>query len=196
MSGNSAGDQFNHYTDEWIQSIKRAVEQAAYDGVKKSLPDIKAGIKTSFRSAMKEFYDDYSPNTYDRSYTLYNVLKIDDGDTDSGFHFWFDPEEIPFRDGSIGLYEQVFEKGWHGGADHISSEKEAMWGVHPAPETPYTRAPLNYWKRWFDKAEIADPPPEENAYIHFNHYAETDGAVTARTYVDDAIRDALAALRR
>ena len=198
MIEQSAGEQLRGFSDRLLSSLKEAVEKAAVEGVKNSLPGVREGISKSFHDAMKEFYDDYTPNSYDRGYTLYNVLKIDGGNTDRSFHFWFDPEEIPFRDGSIGLYEQVFEKGWHGGADHIAPEKEDRWGVHPRPGTPLTRFPLRIWNRWYDDfdVKISDPPPEENAYIHFNRYAETEGVDTVRTYVNDAIQDALFALIR
>lgn len=112
------------------------------------------------------FYADYSPRRYRRRYSLYDIPDIRTvGDLKIVVDF--DPEGTSFRDGydgEDGLYDQVFRKGWHGGADSGPG--------HPSPGTPYWRAGRNF-SRWGEPAAIAGTSPLEGIDDALTDYERT-----------------------
>ena len=90
---------------------------------------------------------------------MYNLLKIEDGP--DGIKWHYDPSVMAFRNdgrgpggrgynGEDGLYDQVFRKGWHGGA--------ADGPRHPDPGTPYYRYYPSHYRMWSGPAETTEPP--------------------------------------
>ena len=146
-------------------------------------------VEDVFYDAVTNFYDEYDPKRYIRKGNvssktggLYDLLDIK---TDNnGFvmltsgNALGNPNELlnidalkGHRLGAETLYEQVFVKGWHGGApDNKRSPK--MWGKHPKPGTPLYRRPgrvpgTNAWWRYAKwdtskKVTISANPPAES----------------------------------
>ena len=85
--------------------------------------------------------------------------------------------------GEDGLYDQVFRKGWHGGAasgDYTFrgySFNKSGWVVthtpHPDTGTPYWRTPIPYYSQWGRKAEISDPSPLQDIKNKVAEYSVT-----------------------
>lgn len=88
------------------------------------------------RSAIDKFYEDYEPNSYDRTFDLYNTYKIkvtaDDWTIDFDSDFMEGMHRVDNQDPEY-IFENSFIRGWHGGA--ISG------AGHPNPGTPYWRFP-------------------------------------------------------
>lgn len=112
-------------------------------------------ILDEFNDSVTRFYDAYTPKIYKRqgntstaSGGLYNVLDIQFDENSmvllsgDGYDSLYDKDKMPKdRDGFNSLYDTVFVRGYHGGATKIASDKEAIWGAHPSPGTPYWRKP-------------------------------------------------------
>lgn len=141
-----------------------------FNSLRKELPDY-------FEGAIQTFYKGYKPKDdgYIRNYSLYQLLNVGTNDDEyNSAYIEFDSRKMtPFRSGysgKDGLYTQVFLKGWHGGADHISPSKAEKWGAHPNPGTPYWRTPriesqntgAIYYPHWGEEAEVAEMSPFED----------------------------------
>ena len=113
-------------------------------------------MRQIYQSVIADFYADYTPAHYERSYSLYELFytRMDFGET-PGMRYGFDPVNMShFRSGyggEDGLYDQVFRHGWHGGADKGPG--------HPEHGTPYWRTPYPKFNQWGDPAEVADMSP-------------------------------------
>ena len=102
-------------------------------------------IQQIFTKAIDDFYSDYSPTVYKRQKSLYGLLNI----PTNGYGMFQsnDPDYMDMYDESAmtkdrrggSLFHTVFELGYHGGAMSIDPGKADVWGVHPAPGTPYYR---------------------------------------------------------
>lgn len=79
------------------------------------------------------------------------------------------------------LFAQAFYGGWHGGASKISQGKAEQWGDHPAPGTPYYRAPglvrskhggmtWHRFGKWGERAKKSDTAPYELFYENMIAY--------------------------
>ncbi len=125
--------------------------------------------KEAYYTAIDIFYNNYDPEYYGRTFSLYRAwnpqfestgLILGTVDDESGLPS-IDYDEFlkknvdgkltnPVRknddfiyDDSLAdlLFYQAFNEGWHGGAKKIDSEKADIWGPHPSPGTPYYRKP-------------------------------------------------------
>lgn len=140
--------------------IKAELKKAAIEFI----PIAEADLKTLFKDAVDNFYTSYNPKYYQRNKSLYDIFVITRDTNGMGFDMEFDPAKMTgFRNGykgEDGLYQQVFIKGWHGGAGSGPG--------HPNPGVPYWRTPLNIWTRWGKEASISSPSP----YEHFEQKKE------------------------
>ncbi len=183
------------YANVVKQLTKRA--QAAIDRI---MPDvyidwlkfIEESIKDIFREAVDAFYDDYDPGEYKRKKSMYNLLKIKRNDKAHTLHMEFEPSDMThFRNGysgDDGLYDQVFEKGWHGGADkgditRINDGGEVMEisTPHPSPGTPYWRSGPGFL-HWGAPAAVAEISPHENYTQKLNEYQVSQDGIYADYY--------------
>lgn len=151
------------------ERTKRLVMQAADHANKQMNNEFKTyrdkRIQEIFKEAIDHFYDDYTPMYYtDRTGSLYDVmdLKYRDGHVVrmdynvgrmSGYRSGYNGED--------GLFTDVFMHGWHGGADHISADKAALFGQHPNEGVPYWRTPPPKFPRWGRPAAVAEISPYE-----------------------------------
>ena len=118
-------------------------------------------ISEAFTSAVESFYNDYRPRIYKRRGSMYRLLRINVDASAGTVSYDFDESAMTYRSGyggEDGLYSDVFIGGRHGGADKIAAEKEAKWGAHPSPGTPYWRAGSHY-ERWGERATTALTAP-------------------------------------
>lgn len=104
-------------------------------------------IRQIFNEAVDTFYSSYTPNSYDRTYGLYDVLdmKLNDkgvvNTEDPTYMDLFNPDKLHTDRSGNSLFNKVFIEGYHGGAENISGTKSDIWGAHPSPGNPYYRAP-------------------------------------------------------
>jgi len=178
---------------------KRAAERAVHDAVEKAQPEflniLEERVKNIFNSAIDAFYADYSPDYYGRSHSLYDLMQIERGE--ESLSVWFEPKEMSsFRNGyngEDGLYDQVFRKGWHGGAGGISEEKADVYGAHPGympgGNVPVWRTPVPYYTRWGRPAEVMSPSPLEKIKEDVDIYSSKQMGADFRQCLDKHLRD-------
>lgn len=148
------------------QKIKKDILSIVQDQVEKDL-------KTICDSYIKEFYDSYKPNRYSRKHTLYNVYKIYKTHSGIGYSFSADNmgDEV-HRASNEYIYNLAFERGYHGGADHINDVENSIFHQeHPQPGVPYWRIP--------------NPGSEQRPYN--NWYKPAKKSIAPKTKIDIAI---------
>lgn len=153
-------DEVDSYFNNYIKGIKERVVTEVRKAAKNAYEDffiiLEDKIRTTFNLVIQDFYGSYTPRFYSRNESLYDVLQTQIN-SDS-LRIWFDPGQMtPFRSGYVGedgLYDQVFRKGWHGGA--------GSGDEHPSPGKPYWRTPIPYYSRWGMEASVSDNPPLED----------------------------------
>lgn len=167
------------YYDRYFRDLKQKAENEINKAIKKSYSElfekVEKDVYEIFRGAISEFYSDYDPEYYYRNDSLYNLMLT--RRTDDSLKIWFDPWRMTsFRNGysgEDGLYDQVFRKGWHGGAGSISEDKAEQYGAHPEPGRPYWRKPIPYYTYWGRPAEISDLAPLKNIQTKVAEYSKT-----------------------
>lgn len=144
-------------------AMETIAEQAVEDGGKDFLNIANEKLHDLYKAAVDNFYLDYKPTFYKRAGDtasktggLYDLLIINN--SDDGFDYDFDSSSIPDRSGDTDtLFVQVFQLGWHGGADRGAK--------HPQPGVPYWRKPpakpgIKYpYRNWGRPADIANEAP-------------------------------------
>ena len=171
----ATGDDYAYALNAYTKNIAKKIE----DAVKRVVPDVNRTflqiidqkIKDIHKESVDKFYSSYSPYIYERDHSLYKILELDL--SDSELRGEFNPNKMTgFRDGyhgEYGLYDYVFRKGWHGGADHGDtttvtgfdgdfSYEMKIHTPHPNPGVPYWRVPVPYYTRWGRQAKISEPP--------------------------------------
>ena len=177
---NEITDKLHRLADRTLQALNEETAKAMTEANKEFGLYQQQKIEQIFDEAVTRFYNDYLPSQYVRSGStselsggLYDVLNMPLDE--SGIVVYNKYEELldgskmsiqvnPSRRAAIydidglrmALFEQTFMEGWHGGAKTISSRKSDKWGAHPAPGTPYYRAPGRIrtenggskWHRW------------------------------------------------
>lgn len=148
---------FQEYYTRYLESLTSKVKVAVKQALRYTWADFFAVVDEKIHSMFDEvvqgFYSDYTPGFYDRNESLYEILQTEL--SEDSLSIQFDPSKMtPFRngyDGEDGLYDQVFRRGWHGGA--------ASGEGHPSPGTPYWRTPVPYYNRWGHEAAFASLSP-------------------------------------
>lgn len=147
---------FDAWYQDYIEQVRQKVMAAVQKEIDQSVKDwvLKAEdrIQKMFVDTVENFYNDYTPDYYDRRESMYNLLET--VTTSDGLIIRFNPEAMSFRNGYAGrdgLYGQVFVKGWHGGA--------ASGEDHPEPGVPYWRDGRDRFRSWGLPAEIARISP-------------------------------------
>jgi len=190
-----------------VAGLRAAIENALPDlfeeSDKAALRDIgayqKKEITRVFNECVQEFYDNYPPHSYVRKGELFDVLDIDSYRSSSGTYSItkttdpFDTHAISGREGSEDargvseyLYDIVFKKGWHGGADKVSPQKAEQWGEHPNTGAPFWRKPgfatdpesgEKYWHpfgEWHIQADKAKTSPYDAFKKQFDPGGQLD----------------------
>lgn len=177
--------------DRMVEEIKRDILERVNSAVK--LADIDAAkayekyYKEVFDLAVDQFYDSYTPKDYRRNYSLYNTIYTEV--TEEKVVFGYRPENMTWMRNPTtidnALFDQVFIRGWHGGADRIDSSKVKMWGAHPSTGTPYWRKHSVWYERgkrgtrighlveyaeWGRPASVSKPSPYEMINIALDKY--------------------------
>lgn len=143
------------------QDARRRFDEAVVSATARMDTYLEEHLMEIVNTAIDEFYE-WEPIRYRRRYSMYDLLKIvhEDGKTFAEF----DPSVMAFRsdgrgrggsgyNGENGLYDQVFRKGWHGGA--------AKGPGHPEPGFPYYRTPTPEYRIWGRSASVEAESPLE-----------------------------------
>lgn len=151
-------DISNWFDSEFSSNLVKKVESAAKSALKKVDKEIaafqKIEIEKAYKEAIKKFYEGYEPWLYKRTYSLYDLLVIENAGGESNEVSWgYDSDKmVSTRHDQPGgreyLYDIVFVKGWHGGADKISQKFAPKYGYHPNPGTPHYRVPDWFFTNW------------------------------------------------
>jgi len=149
---NNAGDAVDlmrSFLEEFANEEKRKTERAVTRALKRVDRDIakyqRDEIQRVYKETIKRFYDEYTPNIYQRTGSLYNLMSVTE-DTETNIVAWdYDEKKMtPTRKNKAGgreyLMDIVFGEGWHGGADKGPG--------HRNPGVPYYRQPPPYYRHW------------------------------------------------
>ena len=138
----------NGFYDAYIKKLQKKAEEAVKDAQKKAFAEYFETVDKKIREIYKSTIDDFY--NYDRSFynprgSLYHLINTKS--SDDYLSIWFDPSKISYRNGysgEDGLYDQIFRKGWHGGAN-----------INGNMLIPYTNPPIAYNgdKKPWDKPE-------------------------------------------
>lgn len=213
VNDNGLFDALASFQENTEKRIERAVHRVM-PVVKREFAELfKLRVKQIFDESIYDFYSEYSPRYYHRNESLYNLLEMESDE--NMISAWFEPSKMtPFRsgyNGEDGLYDQVFRKGWHGGAGsgdyttmrrthtkamtavgnggtsrrNVAFTKQAVYyEPHPNPGTPYWRTPVDVYARWGSPATISSEPPLAKFNRKLLEYeTAADGAVADYQYV-------------
>lgn len=114
-------------------------------------------IEEIFNNAVNQFYTSYTPDFYDRTRGLYDVLDLiidKRGIVLTGMDnmLLFDRDKMHGDRKGGDLFHKVFIEGWHGGAE------SSYRGDHPESGTPYYRKPYRYYTQWGKRAKRTESP--------------------------------------
>lgn len=176
---------YKAYYNQLVGRMKASVEKEMDKAMDKTWEEYFISLDTKiheiFNEAVTNFYADYIPkhdrrngNPNSQAGGLYELLesKADP----YGFSAEFDPGKMSgwqegksradiqgFYHNEDGLYDQVFRRGWHGGAGSIRKSRISKsvrgYGPHPNPGTPYWGTKSSGRWSWGEPAEIASTPP-------------------------------------
>ena len=142
--------------------------------IRKDLTEIVAAdAKEVFDNSVKKFYDSYKPGVYNRieDHGLYDLYDVEINGSKFSIsvdsdNLTYDPDRADAVEDESGfkeyLFKEVWNEGYHGGADKIKPEKVKAFGKHPNPGTPWYRTPHpEYWSWKKDgKAKKTKSPDE------------------------------------
>lgn len=148
-----------HINNPVIQRLVARAREAIYNAAKEAavevLDEMELNLQEIYRRIIDEFYADYSPDHYERTGSLYNLLDIEnkEGTLDWGFE---SGKATSFErgGGSDGLYEHVFRQGWHGGSTGTDKNGYTV-------RVPSWRSPVQWYSHWGSVAEQAPRSPLE-----------------------------------
>lgn len=162
----------------WINDLFQRLSQITT----KYADELRDELNSIAQSAIDDFYDDYTPNTYNRHGDIYNTYKVtvEIDEFEINYKVDFDPKYMQYHGGIKDyLFNIVFEEGWHGGA--ISGNG------HPDPGTPWYRnlgaisqarklgidssglSPSSFWLREAERSNS----PYETIKSNMNKYYST-----------------------
>lgn len=190
-------------------ALAAQISTAVVNGIKKAAKATSAVAsdkiqevrREAFKRAVDEFYNDPGfsiiDGGYNRTHSLYEILELEeiyDGDGLKQPYYSYDDSKMTgFRDESRtnysenGLFDQVYVKGWHGGAaDARNRNSGTPFVPHPSPGTPYYRTPLHVYRTWGRRAAILTPSPEER----FEKY-QSDGLKDLQAEINDLFQENL-----
>lgn len=185
MASDSSVDAFiKAYHKRLEESIYKQVKAARADAWKEWIVYVKKKAEELANGVADDFYADYQPEFYERRGSLYHVLQMKIEDNGNTLSYGFDEQALTFRNGyggEDGLYDQVFRKGWHGGAGSIDPNKASVMGEHPSPGYPYWRKPYSPpgskktgYYRWGRPADMSPIPPIELFDRRFDRFLTMD----------------------
>lgn len=115
---NNQSSFYQSYIKKLQEKAKKAVKEAQEKSFSEYFNVAEKKIRTIYKDTITDFYNSYSNPFYDRRESLYELIQTKK--TNDYLSIWFEPSLISYRNGYAGengLYDQVFRKGWHGGAD-------------------------------------------------------------------------------
>lgn len=143
-----------------------------------------------FVSCIDRFYADYNPTFYRREGSLYSTYKLTQK---NGIVSWnFGAQYMPqaykhsHRASNQYIYDQMFLKGYHGGAHTIAEDKVEEWGEHPDDGTPWYRTPhpfrgIRPYTDWSEhRAEKSDISPAQRIEEELRLYQNSKSSVLGR----------------
>lgn len=192
-----------------VQEIKNAALKQLEDKIEQVRPEFQKNltqklderVRDIFEEVVDEFYASYTPRFYERNEHNGMRKMIQTKITDSTFSYWFDEHMLSYRNGyseEDGLYDTVFRKGWHGGAQ-LGSEMLVPYRTYKN-KTPitYNGNGVNYWSpakwqspyekyhsRW-QKAKRAPIAPLDNFIKKKEEYEKNDLNKDAQQAWNDA----------
>lgn len=162
----------NNIRKEIAQLKKDALEvrdntkKIKQDVAKESARQVYEDLNAIFVACIDKFYADYDPTFYRREGSLYRTYELTNknGVISRNFGEQYMPQTYKHshRVSNKYIYEQMFLKGYHGGAHTIDPDKVEQWGEHPDDGIPWYRTPhpsrgvKNPYNRWSDSWENSE----------------------------------------
>ena len=136
--------------EQFLSVLINIIEESKKEAIKIFMTKYGRQCKNALELSIEQFYDDYSPGSYQRQEGLLTAFRINpDGTYDfdegliSGYH----------RVSNDYLYDLAFRRGYHGGAD---KNNNGWYAYHPNPGVPYWKMPPDY-TRWYKPAVKTTP---------------------------------------
>ena len=217
----SSNHSAEKYMNGLLERIKAAYTEAAYKALDLSWEEYfisqEKKLREIFNEAVTNFYMDYTPKSGNSKRNgrpdakvggLYEIL--DTEATASGFSAEFLPSKMTgwnegktrsgingFYHSEQGLYDQVFVKGWHGGADKIRKSRISKsfrdygrgYGPHPNPGTPYWGTKAGGCWSWGERAEIASTSPLKEIQDKWNDYLDNEDQQVLENLIQKNLAD-------
>lgn len=136
--------------ENYVESLQKRLNKELKKHQKQINKELLNIIDQRIHSFVEEsaimFYSSYTPVFYIRRYDLANIFQTQV--TDDELKYWFDPDVLTYRDGvsggELGLYDTVWRKGYHGGANlNGTGEYIYPYGWKAAVKSPIS--PLEYF---------------------------------------------------
>lgn len=123
--------------ENYVESLQKRLNKELDKNRKKIKKELLKMAEKKLRSFAEKsaimFYTSYQPTFYTRRGSLYNIFQTQI--TDKGLEYWFDPDVLTYRDGvsggEWGLYDTVWRKGYHGGANLKGKDKYKVPYTYP-----------------------------------------------------------------
>ena len=132
--------------------------------------DIEKDVKQIFKDAISNFYNDYTPYYYKRTYALRKVYKVYN---DGKKILWnFDPSNMPntHRINNSYIYHFAFEEGYHGGwydKEHKGLSNHLFYRT-PAPEnSTETMSPYSIPRSKYPVVKSESPAEQINSMLDY-----------------------------
>ena len=125
--------------------IKKKADEAGKVAFKKAFEFVSPTYEKMWRDAVKEWYGGYKQKFYNRTYAVYDVYEFSVDDSFISHRAYDDRMNEYERSSSQthGLFYQVVQNGWHGGAPN-EDQGNALFYRTPQPKDESSKG---YW-RW------------------------------------------------
>lgn len=178
-----------------LKEVADNTKKIKKDVAKEMANQVYEDLDSIFTACIDKFYADYDPMFYRREGSLYQTYQLTN--RNGVISHSFGPQYMPqayehsHRVSNQYIYDQMFLKGYHGGAHTIAPDKAEEWGEHPKDGTPWYRTPhpsrgvKNPYSRWSNRSgAIQSTPPADNIREQLKQYAAGKASAINRGLVD------------
>ena len=187
---------------EQLEQLEKDIEEVANnatnikkDVAREAANQIYDDLDYIFVACIDKYYADFDPVFYRREGSLYHTYELTNknGIVTRNFGPQYMPQAYDHyhRVSNKYIYEQMFLKGYHGGAHTIDPDKVEEWGEHPKDGTPWYRTPhpsrgvKNPYSMWSDRDGVAiSTPPANDIAEQLEQYEDGKASTIGRGAAD------------
>ncbi len=163
------------YFDDIAKEINEKLAKIQYD----------KAIEIS-KSAIDNFYKEYKPHLYDRTYDLYNIFDIQIIDGGQQFQFAFDTDLMGWHRSNDAVYELDFKQGYHGGKRWRNPPRPGVTVFDPdSGENVFA---THSWEFWHPQKVERSTPPFNNIVSRWNFFLDNKFEKIQDQVVEDVLQ--------